>query len=120
MAFWDLRQHTYPITIFKGHDQAVNHFVDAGAHVKAVEAAIEARHWKQAIRIVEAMPQDLVSALHILRAAGGDAVRANGEAIPAVGHRGAFIAGAHEFDRTPVIEIINVVKANADLAEGLI
>eukprot|EP01013_Petalomonas_cantuscygni_P006238 TRINITY_DN1715_c0_g1_i1.p1 TRINITY_DN1715_c0_g1~~TRINITY_DN1715_c0_g1_i1.p1 ORF type:complete len:1783 (-),score=555.37 TRINITY_DN1715_c0_g1_i1:358-5706(-) len=40
------------------HDQAVNHFVEAQANVKAVQAAIQARHWKAAIRIVEAMPPD--------------------------------------------------------------
>jgi len=67
-----------------------------------------------------AVPQDLASSLHILRSAGGDAVRASGEPIPISGHRGAFIAAAHEYDRDPVIEIVNVVKANADLAEGLI
>ncbi len=65
-----------------------------------------------------AAPQDLAAALHILRAAGGDAVCTSGEAVPIIGHEGAFIAGAFEFDRSPVMEIVNVVKQK--LVSGLI
>jgi fructose-1,6-bisphosphatase/inositol monophosphatase family enzyme len=105
-------QHHYDIHLIKAYSGSPSWALVEAAKGHFVYINV----WDQG----EAVPQDLASGLHILRSAGGDAVRASGEPIPASGHRGAFIAAAHDYDRDPVIEIVNVVKANADLAEGLI
>ena len=34
-------------------ENAINHFVEAGALKKAIEAAIAAQHWKKAISLLE-------------------------------------------------------------------
>ena len=39
----------------KQYDAAVNHYIEAGKSLKAVEAAITARQWKKAVSIVESM-----------------------------------------------------------------
>jgi intraflagellar transport protein 172 len=35
-------------------DAAINHFIEAGQSVKAIEAAMECRNWKKALEIVDA------------------------------------------------------------------
>lgn len=37
----------------KQPDAAVNHFIEAGKTVKALEAAVAAKRWKEAVRIIQ-------------------------------------------------------------------
>eukprot|EP01002_Notosolenus_urceolatus_P003783 NODE_19_length_3654_cov_89.288766_g15_i0.p1 GENE.NODE_19_length_3654_cov_89.288766_g15_i0~~NODE_19_length_3654_cov_89.288766_g15_i0.p1 ORF type:complete len:1188 (-),score=541.95 NODE_19_length_3654_cov_89.288766_g15_i0:89-3412(-) len=39
-------------------DQAINHYIEADTYIKAIEAAINARHWAQAVRIVDSLSAD--------------------------------------------------------------
>ena len=34
-------------------DAAINHYIEAGKTVKALEAAIQARQWKKAVQIIQ-------------------------------------------------------------------
>jgi intraflagellar transport protein 172 len=40
------------LTSQKQHDAACNHFIEAGAYVKAISAAIEARQWSKASQVL--------------------------------------------------------------------
>ena len=40
----------------KNYESAIIHFIEAGAHEKAVEAAIQARKWEKAIELVNQYP----------------------------------------------------------------
>eukprot|EP00960_Hanusia_phi_P066627 766439-Hanusia_phi.AAC.4 len=40
-------------------DAAINHFIEAGQNVKAIEAAIQARQWSKAVQIVETQDDDV-------------------------------------------------------------
>jgi len=42
-------------------DAAINHFIEAGQNVKAIEAAIQARQWSKAVQIVETQDDDVAS-----------------------------------------------------------
>jgi fructose-1,6-bisphosphatase/inositol monophosphatase family enzyme len=62
----------------------------------------------------EAQAHDLAPGAHLLRAAGGNVVRTDGEPIPWVGHKGVFVAGAHAKEYESVAEVARVSKANLD------
>ena len=67
--FWkavELAKNNQPELVVKMHEKwgdylmdenekenAINHFVEAGALKKAIEAAIAAQHWKKAISLLE-------------------------------------------------------------------
>ncbi|XP_014675210.1 PREDICTED: intraflagellar transport protein 172 homolog [Priapulus caudatus] len=42
-------------------DAAINHYIEAGASIKAIEAAISSRQWSKAVQIVELQDPDLAS-----------------------------------------------------------
>jgi len=41
------------------HDAAINHFVEAGESIKAIEAALECRQWNKAVQIMESQPREV-------------------------------------------------------------
>uniref|UniRef100_A0A8C5PFA7 IFT80/172/WDR35 TPR domain-containing protein n=1 Tax=Leptobrachium leishanense TaxID=445787 RepID=A0A8C5PFA7_9ANUR len=49
----------------KQHDAAINHYIEAGCSVKAIEAALAARQWKKAIHIMELQEPNSVSSFYL-------------------------------------------------------
>ena len=49
----------------KSPDAAVNHFTEAGAYLKAIQAAIDCRQWAKAAQIVETLPVSISLSLSI-------------------------------------------------------
>ena len=41
----------------KQQDAAINHFIEAGCGIKAIEAAVECKNWKKALEIIEREPK---------------------------------------------------------------
>ncbi|CAN9507987.1 unnamed protein product [Ophioblennius macclurei] len=46
------------LVVLKQTDAAINHFIEAGCSLKAIEAAILARQWKKACHILEMIPHE--------------------------------------------------------------
>ena len=42
-------------------DAAINHYIEAGRTLKALEAAINARQWKKAVQIIQGKSYQMVS-----------------------------------------------------------
>ena len=41
----------------KQQDAAINHFIEAGCGIEAIEAAVECKNWKKALEIIEREPK---------------------------------------------------------------
>ena len=52
-------QHLYQCVCATLADAAINHFIEAGQYVKAIEAAIQARQWSKAGQIVDMQEDDV-------------------------------------------------------------
>ena len=49
-------------------DAAINHYIEAGVSVKAIEAAIQARQWNKAVQIVELQEEDVANKYYAILA----------------------------------------------------